>query len=238
MGNVFTRPLVRRIAVTVCVGTAAFSLAARAGEDPPSRPTERLRAVGAAAATATDAPTTTTSTVPPTTTTTVPPTTTTTLPVFDAADQAPGWERRRGEAALARVAYDWQSIGYTIRFLPARPGYLGMTYPREQRIDVWVRPDESLEMLTHIVAHELGHAVDVTWNDAGRHGRYLAIRGISPRNWFTCDGCTDFSTPAGDFAEVFATWATGVGEFKSRLAPVPSPEQLAQLAPLFGPPAA
>lgn len=185
--------------------------------------------------TTTSAPSTTSTTVAPTTT--LPPTTTTTLPVFDPDDREPGWEQRRGEAALARIAFDPAALGWEIRFLPERPGYYGMTYRSEQRIDIWVRPDQSLDLLTHVVAHEMGHAVDLTWNDDARRNEYLQLRGLGSRSWFTCDGCTDFSTPAGDFAEVFAYWAVGQTDFRSTLGPPPSPEQYPQLERFFAPPA-
>lgn len=175
-----------------------------------------------------------TSAAPPTTTTTLPPTTTT-LPAFDADDRASGWEQRRGLAALARIGFDPGTLGYEIRFLPARPGYYGMTYPQERRIDIWVRPDQSLELLAHVAAHELGHAVDLTWNDDARRAEYLELRGLGSRSWFTCDGCTDFSTPAGDFAEVFAAWAVGDTDFRSTLGPPPSPDEYEQLVRFFAP---
>ncbi len=161
--------------------------------------------------------------------------TTTTLPPFDADDRASGWEQRRGLAALARIGFDPGTLGYEIRFLPARPGYYGMTYPQERRIDVWVRPDQSLELLTHVTAHELGHGVDLTWNDDARRAEYLELRGLGSRSWFTCDGCTDFSTPAGDFAEAFAAWAVGDTDFRSTLGPPPSPDEYEQLVRFFAP---
>lgn len=184
------------------------------------------------------APTTTvssTTTTLPLTTTTAPSTTTTTVPGFDAADRSPGWEQRLGEAALARIDFDPARLGYEIRFLPARPGYYGMTYPKERRIDVWVRPDQGLELLTHVTAHEMGHAVDLTWNDDARRREYLELRRLGSRSWFTCDGCTDFSTPAGDFAEVFAFWAVGGTDFRSTLGPPPTPGEYEQLERFFAP---
>lgn len=177
----------------------------------------------------------TTTTILPTSTT-APPTTTSTLPPFDAGDRAEGWERRRGAAALERIDFDPASLGYELRFLPGRPGHYGMTYPNEQRIDVWVRPDQSLDLLTHVTAHELGHAVDLAWNDEARRAEYLELRGLGARPWFTCDGCTDFSTPAGDFAEVFARWAVGGTDFRSTLGPPPSDDQYAEIARFFAPP--
>lgn len=226
--------------LTIVVG--GIAMATFAFGQPTSNVASAAPRVGAQlAADAGGAAPTSTSTAPSTSTSTSttapppPPTTTTTLPALDMADQAPGWEQRRGEVALARINYDWRALGYTIEFGPARSGYLGMTYPNEKRITVWVRPDQSLDFLTHIVAHEMGHAVDMSYSNGARRDQYLAIRGISPRNWFTCNACTDFSTPAGDFAETFALWATGIPDFRGQIAPAPSPDQLVQLPPLFAP---
>jgi hypothetical protein len=65
----------------------------------------------------------------------------------------------------------------------------------------------------------------------------MQIRGITPRGWFACSGCTDLSTPAGDFAEAFSFWLMD-GAFPSRSklgAGSPTAEQLQQLIPLFSP---
>jgi hypothetical protein len=138
-------------------------------------------------------------------------------------------------AALARVSYPWQQLGYRIVFLGPQAGVWGRTSPRSMGfIDIYVRPDESVDMLAHVIAHEIGHAVDLTYGNDQRRQVWEELRGVSPRPWFTCSMCEDFSTPAGDFAETFAYWQ--LHDFsRSELAPAPTAAQLAQLTPLFQP---
>jgi hypothetical protein len=63
----------------------------------------------------------------------------------------------------------------------------------------------------------------------------MQLRGLDASGaWFGCSACTDFATPAGDFAEVFSYWQTGT-DFQSRMAGYPSPEALEALLPLFMP---
>lgn len=208
------------------------SIAANTRPTPPANPSPPSSPPSSAA----PAPAPIDPAAPPTTTTIAPVAAATdTLPPFDLADQAPGWEQRRGEAALARLPYDWRATGFTIEFVAPRAGYLGSTYPSQRLIRIWVRATESLDVLMHTIAHELGHAVDLTWGDAARRDQYRHIRGLDGRDWFTCGGCTDYSTPAGDFAEVFASWLAGPSDFRSELAGPPSPEQLVVLEPLFRP---
>ena len=149
---------------------------------------------------------------------------------------APGWEIRRGTAALSRISYPWPQVGYSVEFLPGVSGYRGRTFPDTHRIEIYVRPGDSVELLAHVVAHELGHAVDLTYNTDARRQEWLQLRGVDPNrvSWFTCGGCRDFATPAGDYAETFALWQAGGGLFFGTLAPPPTPEQLARLVVLFG----
>jgi len=142
----------------------------------------------------------------------------------------------RVSEALARISYPWRQLGYRIVFLGPEAGMWGRTSQRSlSTIDIYVRPDESVDMLAHVVAHEIGHAVDLVYGTDQRLSLWLELRGISPRPWFTCSMCQDFSTPAGDFAEVFAYWQ--LGDFsRSELAPPPTPAQLSQLSTLFAPP--
>ena len=208
------------------------SIAANTRPTPPANPSPPSSPPSSAA----PAPAPIDPAAPPTTTTIAPVAAATdTLPPFDLADQAPGWEQRRGEAALARLPYDWRATGFTIEFVAPRAGYLGSTYPSARLTRIWVRANESLDVLMHTIAHELGHAVDLTWGDAARREQYRHVRGLDGRDWFTCGGCTDYSTPAGDFAEVFASWLAGPSDFRSELAGPPSPEQLVVLEPLFRP---
>lgn len=84
------------------------------------------------------------------------------------------------------------------------------------------------------LAHELGHAVDLTYGGPARRASYLSVRGLpaSSARW-PCATCPDFASGAGDFAEVFAVWLVVSRDFRSRLAGRPGPAQLASLAHLF-----
>jgi hypothetical protein len=153
-------------------------------------------------------------------------------------DRSPGWEQRMGEAALTRLDYPWEALGVQIAFLPARSGYLGLTFPKERRIEMFVRDGVSVDDLARNTAHELGHALDWARNTPATRALFSQIRGIDPgRNWFACSGCTDLSTPAGDFAETFSFWLMG-GAFPSRSklgSGPPTADQLRELAALFAP---
>jgi hypothetical protein len=123
-----------------------------------------------------------------------------------------------------------------VAFLPARAGYLGMTFPERRLIEMYVREDTTVDDLARNVGHELGHAFDFARNSDATRIVYRQIRGIAlDGGWLACRGCTDLSTPAGDFAETFSYFLMN-GSFPSRSklgGGSPSAEQLRQLAALF-----
>jgi hypothetical protein len=141
----------------------------------------------------------------------------------------------RAERLYAAFHYDLRRLGYRMVFKTAVPGLLGLTDSRTRTITVYVRSSETDLVLAHTIAHEMGHAVDFTRGTTARHLRYQSVRGIrrSAALWFGCNGCTDYTSSAGDWAEVFAQWLAGPGDFRSRLAPAPTAGQLSLLAPLF-----
>jgi len=142
--------------------------------------------------------------------------------------------QQRGQRVLASLHYDWQRLGYTIVFLPERKGYLGYTDGATKTVTIWIRSSESDLVLAHTIAHELGHVLDFTHNNAAKHAAYLSLRGINPTtNWYGCDGCTDYSSPAGDWAEVFAYWLAGPGDFRSQMGPPPDKAHMALIAQLY-----
>ena len=154
------------------------------------------------------------------------------VPVGD--DTGQYWEVV-GQAALAQIGFPWQSKlpGWTIEFLPGRSGLLGGTWTYEKRIEIYVRDYQDVDEVAFTLAHELGHAVDVTMlSDADRE-TWRQTRAFSDPNapWWVASGATDFSSGAGDWAESFAVWQIG-GWSHSKLAGQPSNSQLAVLARL------
>lgn len=146
----------------------------------------------------------------------------------------------RGRAALAALDYPWAQLGFSVRFVPWDGGpLLGQTEYATRRITVFVQPRQSELSLRATVAHELGHALDVRTGDAAQRSRYLQLRGVpADTPWYPCDRCDDFASPAGDWAEVFALWLAGPGDFHSALAAAPDDGGLRDIARLFAPPSA
>lgn len=160
------------------------------------------------------------------------------LPVpTPAAPPTPPPEVVGGPEVLAGLDYPWQRLGFSISFLPARRGILGATLIDERRIEIYVRPGQSRRQLAHVIAHELGHAVDLTYGNDQRREEWKRVRGIDPAlDWWGCFGCTDYATPAGDFAEVFAYWLAGPESgFSGRLVGPPLLADMHLLQPFFGP---
>lgn len=117
------------------------------------------------------------------------------------------------EQALARVSYDWQARfpDWRVEFTTAREGIRALTYPAERRVEVFVRPSDTAATLHRVFAHELGHLIDVELNDDADRARWLDARGIDQETpWWPSASAPDFDTGAGDFAEAFAVWETGV----------------------------
>lgn len=110
--------------------------------------------------------------------------------------------------ALNLIAYPWPAVltGWTVEFMPARYDVHGLTFTYDRRIEVYVRPTDDAASLARVLAHELGHAVDLTMNDAEDRDRWLSQRAKPTAPWWPGDGVSDFGTGAGDFAECFATW--------------------------------
>ena len=124
----------------------------------------------------------------------------------------------------------------TVSFKPARAGYLGLTYPARGHVDLFVRScsAEPTALLRHVMAHEMGHAHDAKSMTAAERSAYKAMRGIPASTpWFGCSYCSDFATPAGDFAEAYAQWQRGASDSRTKIAKVATQAELTKLAALF-----
>lgn len=128
-----------------------------------------------------------------------------------------------GRAAYARVNHPVPA-GWRIVFAVYRGSWQGLADTGTRQVTVWVRPTDTVARVQVTVAHELGHVLDyTTLTDADRQ-RYLAMRGRSDCRdpWYPRNGTSDYASPAGDFAEVYALWRGGRGDFRSRFAPAPA----------------
>ena len=142
----------------------------------------------------------------------------------------------RNDEALALISFPWQQLHYTIVFLAPKQGVRAMIFPRDRRIEVYARPSDDSRLLAYDIAHELGHAIDVTFNTAKTRKKWMEARGINPGTpWFGCNRCSDFNTPAGDFAETFAFLLLGPGNFSGKIASAPTAEQVPVLKAFFAP---
>lgn len=143
----------------------------------------------------------------------------------------------RGTAAVDALGFDWGTVlpGWTIEFHTGRDDLFGLTHTQENRIEIFVRDDQTDAFLRHVIAHELGHAVDVTLNSTEDRERWQAQRGIADIDWWPGSGATDFATGAGDFAEAFAVMLTGPDGYRSELGETPTTTQLDLIAELATP---
>jgi len=138
---------------------------------------------------------------------------------------------RRGQDAMQLVMFDLASIGYTVSFHPANPRYLGLTFTDRRHIEVYVRRSTSDAYLAYIIAHEIGHAVDHIRNDNADRAAWRAQRGmVAGLPWWPTNLDSDLSTPAGDFAECFASWSTGFNSHSAWGSCAPVMDQMAALA--------
>ncbi|MFI5044699.1 MAG: hypothetical protein ACHQDC_07905 [Acidimicrobiales bacterium] len=121
---------------------------------------------------------------------------------LDSAD-----DRALAASALSLVGWDWRGRlpGWEIRFLPGRSGYRGSTFPDAKVIEIYVRGGESPESLAHVIAHEMGHAIDTQYLTDVQRQAWRTVRGIPAEvPWWPGSGAADYSTGAGDWAESFA----------------------------------
>ena len=211
----------------------------------------QLAAFDGSSTTTSAAPTTTT--VAPTTTTLAPspppapPTTAAPRPApapvraTTAAAPAPApaaTPQSTGEAALARLDYPWQRLGYQVIFQGSNSGLLGKTDCGAKQVFIYVRPTQSVTQVAFVTAFELGHAVDCGTMSDSRRAEWAGIRGFAPGwTWFPSCVCSEDNFGSGDISMVFANWLVPNSGYRwrSNLAGAPSGAQLSQLMPYLRP---
>jgi hypothetical protein len=141
-----------------------------------------------------------------------------------------------GASALASLPFDpaVEIPGWEIVFLPGRDDIRALARPDQRRIEVHVRPDDTADGLRRVIAHELGHALDVERLDDADRARWRSARGVGLEvPWWPRGTTYDFDTMAGDFAEAVAAWMVG-SESVSQVGGPFTPEQLAVVEELIG----
>ena len=116
-----------------------------------------------------------------------------------------------------------------------RGTYQGLADSGRKVVTIWVRSTDTRGKLRITIAHEMGHVLDYTALTAHDKGRYLSLRGRSGSTaaWYPANGTSDYASPAGDFAEVYALYLAGAGDFRSTFAPQPTSTQLSSLGQFF-----
>ena len=177
-----------------------------------------------------------------TTTTAVTTTTTTTtveaevLGTTEAPDvPEPTSIEARGQAMFALMSFDWRTAfpNWVVEFHEGRSGIRGLTYPRERRIELFVRDEDTPETLYRVFAHEIGHVIDGELNDNDDRRRWVEQRGIAASApWWPSAESPDFATGAGDFAETFAVLEAGITS-RSTVAAQPTSADLSLMRELM-----
>ncbi len=137
-----------------------------------------------------------------------------------------------GAEALDLITFDWRPVlpEWRVVFLPGRQGLLGYAFFDEQRIEIYVRSEHTPEAVAATVAHELGHAVDVTLLSSEDRDLWLDARDIEGE-WWPEETGSDYASGAGDWAEAFAVWQLGQVS-RSKVAGQPTPEEISLLVQL------
>ena len=150
-------------------------------------------------------------------------------------DPTSGSPAEVGTAALASLPIDWQSLlpGWSVSFEGFNESLLGATAWAERHITIYVRPEQSVDQVRHVLAHELGHALDITHLDDSARSAWSTHRGFDHDSAYwpeTSDN--DYATPAGDLAETVAAWVNGADHWAGTRA-IPTDADIEVLAGLF-----
>jgi len=115
-----------------------------------------------------------------------------------------------GAEAEALIQYDFraQLPEWSFRYEGDTPGYRGLTNLPTKTISVYVNTGDTAYDVAEILAHEIGHAIDVTYFSDDDRYAWLDARAM-PAAWWPGDGLSDFHVGAGDWAEGVAAYLVG-----------------------------
>lgn len=130
-------------------------------------------------------------------------------PAGAAVDSASVQPVRTPRAQAIENAIDWDFRAalptWSVEHGDAHPTWRGVTNTVERTVTLFDRPETSIEEAASVLAHELGHAVDIDVLDDDSRRAWLALRGIDT-GWWAGEAQADFDVGAGDFAEAVATY--------------------------------
>jgi hypothetical protein len=143
-----------------------------------------------------------------------------------AGDDAGDCDHRcRGER-LHRQLRIHEPPGWTVVFEDEHPAYLGLADSRTRTITLYLRASLPDRVLLWTLYHEVGHSHDFTFLNTAKRDRWSVARGYEGETWFGCNHCTDYQTPAGDWAEALASCHTGWDDqWRSELGAPPTAAQ-------------
>ncbi len=129
----------------------------------------------------------------------------------------------RGRAVLANLPVELPA-GWEVTFIetPSIEGVLGLTYT-DGRIEVVSGDQVGLATLQHVLAHEVGHAIDVTHLDDSARDEWADARGFDAQ-WWPETLHHAFDSGAENFAEDYAACTVG-NYYNGALAPAPTQAQ-------------
>lgn len=113
-------------------------------------------------------------------------------------------------AVESYLGRDLQSLvpSWTIQIRGELSGYKGQTNRIERTITVFADEGSTVGDIAEVLAHEMGHAIDLDHLDTASRTQWVEMRGM-PMVWWAGEGLNDFSVGAGDFAEGVAAYLTG-----------------------------
>lgn len=131
-------------------------------------------------------------------------------------------ERALARRAEALVDVKPAQIGFKLAIRGPVPGLGGQTDLPHRTITLFIDPSHTPHLIAHDLGHEIGHAVDDSRMTNPMRNAWLSARHARGRPWFPPASASDYSSGAGDFAEVFALCHAASPEFRSTLAPAPA----------------
>jgi hypothetical protein len=122
----------------------------------------------------------------------------------------PGNPLSIGAAAERLIGYPFRSVltGWAISYAGPRSGYRGNTNTITRTITLYIDANDTPSAVSQVLAHEVGHALDVMYLEEQDRKMWMDARGL-PNPWWPESGAADFAVGAGDFAEAVSAVLTG-----------------------------